>query len=63
MIHITSSEKNAKVKIEENTYNLPNSIYVKRAKNDVEVKLLTDSTEINYNLNQAPIHNFCFLIF
>ena len=52
-MNINTNAKNAKVGILDSIYQLPATVKVKRSKNDLDIKLITDTTTLNYRIKSS----------
>lgn len=59
-VRFTSAGANDMIEIDENTYPLPGSVRVQRSKEDLNVKLITDTASINYSIRSSPNVQFLF---
>lgn len=59
-MNIKTNAKNAKVEILDSIYQLPTTVKVKRSKNNLDIKLITDTTTLNYTVKSSI--NPAFLI-
>lgn len=59
-IKITSSEKNASVRIEDSIYSLPNKIRVLRSNKDLQLDLITEDKADKFTIKSQPSFVFLF---
>jgi hypothetical protein len=52
-INIVTNAKNAKAEILDSIYQLPVTLKVKRSKNNLDIKLITDTSTINYTIKSS----------
>ncbi|TYB79228.1 hypothetical protein [Bizionia myxarmorum] len=60
-LHILSNESNAKLKVYDSIYNLPNKIKVTRSKHDLDLTLIRDSLDVHYVIKTSPNPTFLYL--
>jgi hypothetical protein len=53
-IKVSSNVPNAKAEIQDSVYSLPSEFLIKRSKEDLNIKLFTDSIERNYIVKASP---------
>ncbi len=59
-LNVTSNLLNAKVKVYDSLYQLPNKIKVIRSNKDLELTLIADSLEIDYKVKSSPNPTFLY---
>ncbi|MCX7552237.1 hypothetical protein [Xanthomarina sp. F2636L] len=60
-LSISSNEKNAKVKVYDSIYDLPNKVKVIRSNLDLDLILITDTLNIDYKIKSSPNPTFLYL--
>lgn len=59
-IKVSSNVPNAKAEIQDSVYSLPSEFLIKRSKEDLNIKLFTDSIERNYIVKASPNATFLY---
>lgn len=59
-LHVSSNRSGDKIEIDSTIYNLPARLKVKRAKTPLKIKLISDSTIINYTVLASPNPAFVY---
>ncbi|PRP67144.1 hypothetical protein [Nonlabens agnitus] len=60
-LRVTSNVRNAKVKVYDSLYDLPNNIKVVRSKKDLKLTLISDTLNLDYIVKSSPNPTFLYL--
>jgi hypothetical protein len=60
-LRVTSNVRNAKVKVYDSLYNLPNNIKIVRSKEDLKLTLISDTLNMDYTVKSSPNPTFLYL--
>src|SRR5688572_9621515 len=60
LVKFSSSGDGDKIEVNKKTYELPARVSIRRSKEDLDVKLITDTVTADYTIRSAPNPQFLF---